>query len=149
MKRDFFTTSEIARISRHSRETVKRWLEKGEIKGHRVGAAGHWRVLPSDLASFLEQNSIPFPDPGETGYALNGLTDRNRLPPFCWEFFRGLMSDHVQSNGKCEECLVYKTKSLNCRTLRREISHKKIFCSHSCEECHYYRFVQREIGGQT
>jgi excisionase family DNA binding protein len=146
MKKDTFTTSDIARISRHSRETVKRWLEKGEIKGYRVGPAGHWRVLPNDLASFLEQNNIPFPDPGETGYELNGPAGMNRVPPFCWEFFRGSMSDHVRSNGRCEDCLVYKTKSLNCRTLRKEIGHKKIFCSHSCEECRYYRFLQRETG---
>ncbi len=149
MKKDSFTTSEIARFCHHSRETVKRWLEKGEIKGYRVGPAGHWRVLPNDLASFLERHGIPFPDLGETGHTLSGLTDTKRLPPFCWEFFRGSMIDHVRSNGTCEDCLVYKTKSLNCRTLRKEIGHKKIFCSHSCEECDYYRLVQGETGDPT
>ena len=137
MKNDAFTTSEIARICNHSRETVKRWLEKGEITGYRVGTSGHWRVLPKDLASFLRRNNIPFPGPAETGDVLKELSDRKGLPPFCWEFFKNSMTDHVRSNGKCKDCLVYKTKSLNCRALREEIGHKKIHCAHSCEECEY------------
>lgn len=132
MTKASFTTSEIARISHHSRETVKRWLEKGEIKGYRVGASGHWRVLQKDLDAFLKRNRIPFPDPSETG----------SLSPFCWEFFKNSMHDHVRSNPSCVDCLVYKTKSLNCRTLREEIGHKKIHCGHSCDACEYYRFLQ-------
>jgi len=146
MKKSAFTTSDIAHICDHSRETVKRWLEKGEITGYRVGTSGHWRVLPKDLAAFLERNSIPFPDPAETGYDLKGLTGSDALPPFCWEFFKNSMSDHVRSNATCWDCMVYKTKSLNCRALREEIGHKKIFCGHSCEECNYFRFLQMEVG---
>ncbi len=142
MKKDAFTTSDIARICHHSRETVKRWVEKGELKGYRVGASGHWRVLPQDLASFLKRNRIPFPDPSETGLELNGPYSTEALPPFCWEFFRDFMDAHVRSNGRCEDCMVYKTKSLNCRALREEIGHKKIFCGYSCDECDYFRFLQ-------
>jgi excisionase family DNA binding protein len=131
MQKASFTTSEIARICHHSRETVKRWLEKGELNGYRVGASGHWRVLQKDLAAFLERNHIPFPDPSETGDL-----------PFCWEFFRTSMRDHIRSNASCVDCLVYKTKSLNCRALREEIGHKKIRCAHSCDACQYYRFRQ-------
>jgi len=149
MKKDAFTTSDIALISHHSRETVKRWLEEGKIKGYRVGASGHWRVLPKDLAFFLRRNRIPFPDPAETGYDLKGLTGIDGPPSFCWEFFANSMRDHVRSNGRCEDCLVYKTKSLNCHALREEIGHKKIFCGYSCEECDYFRFLQGEIIDQT
>jgi excisionase family DNA binding protein len=149
MKKRAFTTSDIAQICHHSRETVKRWLEKGEIKGYRVGTSGHWRVLPKDLASFLKNNNIPFPDAAETGFDLRELTGTEDLPTFCWEFFKNSMSDHVRSNGSCEDCLVYKTKSLNCYALRREIGHKKIFCGYSCEDCGYFHFQQREIVPQT
>ena len=149
MKKDAFTTSDIALISHHSRETVKRWLEKGEIKGYRVGPSGHWRVLPKDLASFLRKNSIPFPEPAEIGYDLKSLIEIDVTPPFCWEFLRNKMSNHLRSNKRCEDCMVYKTKSLNCRVLREEVGHKKIFCGHSCEECDYLRFLQRKIGDQT
>lgn len=149
MQKRAFTTSDIARICYHSRETVKRWLEKGEIKGYRVGTSGHWRVLPKDLASFLKNYSIPFPDPAEIGFNLKDLIGTEDLPTFCWEFFKNSMSDHVRSNGRCEDCLVYKTKSLNCYALRKEIGHKKIFCGHSCEDCDYFHFQQREIVPQT
>jgi excisionase family DNA binding protein len=142
MKKDSFTTSEIARICHHSRETVKRWLEKGEINGYRVGTSGHWRILPKDLAAFLKRNHIPFPNPSETGSLLRDLTETDEVPPFCWEFFKNSMSDHVRSNASCDHCLVYKTKSLKCHALREEIGHKKIHCGHSCDACDYYRFLQ-------
>lgn len=144
MKKDAFTTSDIARICHHTRETVKRWLEKGEIKGYRVGTSGHWRVLPQDLASFLKRNSIPFPDAAEIGLDPTGPNRTHPLPPFCWEFLENSIQDHVRTNGRCEACMVYKTKSLNCSALREEIGHKKIFCGHSCEACDYFRFLQRE-----
>jgi excisionase family DNA binding protein len=144
MKKRAFTTSDIARICHHSRETVKRWLEKGEIKGYRVGTSGHWRVLPKDLVSFLNNYHIPFPDPAETDLNPTDMTGTADLPLFCWEFFKNSMGDHVRLNGRCEDCLVYKTKSLNCHALRKEIGHKKIFCGHSCEDCAYFRFQQRE-----
>jgi excisionase family DNA binding protein len=142
MTKTSFTTSDIAQICHHSRETVKRWLEKGEINGYRVGASGHWRVLPKDLAAFLKRNHIPIPDPTETAFLLRDLAEPGDLPPFCWKFFRTSMSDHVRSNASCDDCLVYKAKSLDCRVLREEIGHKKIHCGHSCDACEYYRFLQ-------
>lgn len=76
MEKGTYTTSDIAQICHYSRETVKRWLEKGEIKGYRVGKRGHWRVLPRDVAFFLKRKNIPFPDPAETGIDLKNLIDR-------------------------------------------------------------------------
>jgi len=149
MQKDAFSTSDIARICHHSRETVKRWLEKGEIKGYRVGTSGHWRVLPKDLASFLNNYNIPFPDPSETGLSLKDITGTDTFPTFCWEFFKDSMTDHTRTNGRCEDCMVYKTKSLNCHALRKEIGHKKIFCGHSCKNCDYFHFQQREIAPKT
>ena len=73
MEKEAYTTSDIAQICHHSRETVKRWLERGDIKGYRVGKRGHWRVLPRDLAFFLKSNNIPFPDPAKTGIDLEAL----------------------------------------------------------------------------
>jgi excisionase family DNA binding protein len=149
MEKRALTTTDIAQICHHSRETVKRWLEKGQIKGYRVGTAGHWRVLPKNLVSFLKNNNIPFPDPGETGIDLKVMTGAEAFPLFCWEFFKTSMRDHVRSNGRCGDCMVYKTKSLNCRALREEIGHKKIFCGHSCEDCDYFHFQQSETAPRT
>jgi len=81
MKRITFTTADIAQICGHSRETIKRWLEKGEIKGYHVGVSGHWRVLAEDLALFLKDNNIPFPGPREVGVNLKALIDIQSTSP--------------------------------------------------------------------
>ena len=143
MKKKAFSTSDIARICHHSRETIKRWLEKGEIKGYRVGTSGHWRVLPKDLRFFLEKNSIPFPDPEETGINLKDKAGTGALPIFCWQFFRNSTTDHVRSNGSCKDCMAYRIKALKCHFLRKEIGHEKVICSHSCADCDYLHFQQR------
>ncbi len=145
MEKKAFTTSDIAGISHHTRETVKRWLEKGEIKGYRVGTSGHWRVLSKDLAVFLTNNKIPFPKPEEIGVDLKCLTEPEGLPTCCWEFFLNKMTDHIRPDASCEDCLVYKVKSIKCYALRKEVSHKEICCGHSCEDCAYFHFQQNEM----
>ena len=127
MGKKAFTTSDIAGISHHTRETVKRWLEKGEIKGYRVGTSGHWRVLSKDLAVFLKNNNIPFPKPEEIGIDLKCLADTEVLPTCCWEFFLNKMTDHIRPDATCEDCLFYKVKSINCCALRKEVGHQAIY----------------------
>lgn len=143
MKRITFTTSDIATICSHTRETVKRWLEKGEIKGYRVGDSGHWRVLAEDLALFLKDNNIPFPEPREVGVDLKALLGTQNMPSFCWEFYKDKMDNHIRSEARCEDCLIYKTRSINCYALRKEVGHKKILCRYSCEDCAYFHFLQK------
>jgi len=145
MKKTAFTTSDIAGICHHSGKTVSRWLEKGEINGYRVGASGHWRVLPKDLALFLKNNNITFPQPAEIGIDLKSLMDIENKPTFCWEFHKNEMNDHIHSDQTCDDCLVYKVRSNNCYVLRKKVGHKDILCSHSCEDCAYFHFHQKEI----
>ena len=145
MKKRACTTSEIAKMCHHSRETVKRWLEKEEIKGYRVGTSGHWRVLSKDLAVFLQQNNIPFPEPGEIGIDLMAFADCENQTTFCWEFYKHEISDHVRPDQRCEDCLVCKVKSINCYALREEVGHKKIYCKHSCADCTYFHFLRKEL----
>jgi excisionase family DNA binding protein len=149
MKKRAFTTSDIAPICHHSRETIKRWLENGTIKGYRVGAHGHWRVLAEDLALFLKNNNIPFPAPEEIGIDLKALTGIGTLPTFCWEFFKNKKIDHVCSDAQCEDCLVYKARCIKCYDLRKEIGHKKIRCDISCDDCAYFHFQQKVIEPET
>jgi excisionase family DNA binding protein len=145
MKKQAFTTSQIAKICHHSRETVKRWLEKGDLKGYRVGTSGHWRVLPKDLAIFLKHNHIPFPDPLKVGIDLAAEADEAQRPTFCWEFHKNKIGEHLRSEGSCEKCLVYRVKSINCYALRKEVGHQKIHCAHSCETCAYLHFHREKI----
>lgn len=144
VKKTAFTTSQIAKICHVSRDTAKRWVEKGIIKGYRVGTSGHWRVLPDDLAFFLKANNIPFPDPKETGIDLKKLGNSENLATFCWEFHKK-RNDHVRREEMCEDCLVYKVRSIKCYALREEGEHKRIHCNHSCDTCAYFRFLKQEV----
>jgi len=145
MKKKSYTTADTARLCHHSRETVKRWLERGIIKGYRIGTSGHWRVLPEDLARFLKENNIPFPESGEAGIDLKALSDRRHPVTFCWEFNRNRKAHHIRPGLDCKDCLVYRAKSINCYALRGEVRHKKIYCKHSCEDCAYLHFQKEEI----
>lgn len=140
-----FTTSDISRICSHSRETVKRWLERGQIKGYRVGTSGHWRVLSKDLALFLKNNNIPFPEPAEIGIDLEALSKTSSMTTFCWEFFKNEIENHIRPRTICDNCLVFKAKSINCYALRQEIGHENIYCRYSCHACAYFRFQQKEV----
>jgi excisionase family DNA binding protein len=144
MAKKAFTTSDIARICRVSRDTIKRLLEKGIIRGYRVGASGHWRVLPKDLALFMKNNNIPFPEPEEIGIDLKALKDIENAPIFCWEFNKDKIHDHIRPEGSCEDCLVYRVRSINCHALREEVGHKKIYCIGACDNCDYFRFQVNE-----
>ena len=145
MKKSAFTTSDVARICHVTGETVKRWLGEGKIKGYRVGTAGHWRILPKDLAFFLRRNNIPFPEREETGIDLGALNTSEDSPTFCWEFYKNNIDTHVRPEGNCEDCLVYRVKSINCYALREEVGHKGIYCDHSCEDCGYFHLVKRKM----
>ena len=140
-----FTTSDVAKICHVTGETVKKWLNEGKIKGYRVGTVGHWRILPKDLALFLKRYNIPFPEPGEIDIELEAsISDRNSLT-FCWEFYKNNADDHIRPDGACDDCLVYKVKSINCYALREEVGHKKIYCDHSCDDCAYFHLQREEV----
>ena len=140
-----FTTFDVGKICHVTGETVKKWIDEGKIKGYRVGTAGHWRILPKDLALFLKSYNIPFPEPEEIGIDLKAFINGRNSPTFCWEFYRDKMNDHVRPKGNCEDCLIYRVKCINCYALREEVGHKKIYCNHSCDHCAYFHFQRKEI----
>ncbi|MBW2038364.1 MAG: helix-turn-helix domain-containing protein [Deltaproteobacteria bacterium] len=135
----------MAKLCHHSRETVKRWLQQDKLKGYRIGKTGHWRILPKDLVAFLRKNRIPFPDPQETGVDLSVYDHTDETTAFCWEFYGTTIDTHVRPGLSCEQCLVYKTKALNCYALREEVGHQKINCTVPCEECDYFRFNRKRL----
>lgn len=53
---EFYTTSEIAEKLKVSRVAVLRWLNTGELKGHRIGTR-LWRVELSDFEAFVDKTS--------------------------------------------------------------------------------------------
>ena len=50
------TTEDIARMLNTTSVTVQRWLQKGEIKGYKVGTGrGHWRVNVEDFEEYMRE----------------------------------------------------------------------------------------------
>lgn len=59
---------------------------------------------------------------------------------WCWEFHQETgTSDH-----KCNECIVFLSGIKKCFILREETEHKKIFCKSDCNDCDYYKLVNRQ-----
>ncbi len=131
--KDFYTTCEIAKFCGVSRITVKNWLEKNTLPYFRT-AGGHRRVKRADLVSYLKNKNYPLDKFYE--YEDNFSSRKKRL--FCWEYF----SKHFTGahSNKCEECISYKARALNCFVLMTELKLQREMCNkESCKQCEYYQ----------
>ena len=55
---EFMTRAEVAKYLRVHPRTVDRWLQKGMLKGYKLGKGktALWRVPKGELKKFLEKN---------------------------------------------------------------------------------------------
>lgn len=147
--KDYFTTPEVAELTHVSSQTVKRWLEKKLLKGHRVGLSGHWRILLPDLAVFMNSHGIAFPSGTEVGFDLERICEDHERLPRCHEFFarnrEHVIPNHRGEKNPCEGCLVFRVGALACYALREEVDHRKLYCVKPCEECEYYGFIGERV----
>ena len=58
MDKDIYGASDIARICRTSRQTVNRWLNRGELQGYRPTRTSDWRITRKELFRFMKANNI-------------------------------------------------------------------------------------------
>ena len=54
MEEDFYTVQEAARILRTTERTVRRRLERGDLKGKRDPTSGRWRVEAHSVTAAME-----------------------------------------------------------------------------------------------
>jgi len=127
----YFTTNEIAKICKVTRQTVINWIRAGKLDAQST-PGGHRRVIREDLVKFIEKAGI---DP----FVVETYEETvKKRVPFCWEYHaRGFGSTY--SAHLCDRCLVKRTHALNCYLLAKEIDIARRFCLTSCEECRYYR----------
>ncbi len=59
MKKNSFTTGEVAKISSVTKRTVIKWIDSDKLKGYRIPGSSHRRVAKEDLATFLREHGIP------------------------------------------------------------------------------------------
>jgi excisionase family DNA binding protein len=138
-QKQILTTGDVASICRCSHDTVKRWLESGQLSGHRLPPQGQWRILPKDLLEFMERHGIPIDAEASALLGVAEPTSAEFL--YCWQFHK-FNDTHPAVEGKnCEDCLVFSTKAKDCFVLRKQASSEQILCQGPCEECDYYRYV--------
>lgn len=135
------TTGHIASICRCSHDTVKRWLETDQLRGHRLTPHGQWRVLPGDLLEFMERQGLPVEDEARAtlGLSEDSLPIKEYL--YCWEFHERNKTCPIVGDRNCQDCLVFKTKTKECFILRQHAGHQQVFCGGSCDECPYYQYI--------
>lgn len=46
----FYTIKDVAIVFRVSEKTIRRWIENGELRAHRLGR--QWRIADDDLRAF-------------------------------------------------------------------------------------------------
>jgi len=59
VKKDVFTSGEVAAICGVSADTVSRWFDLGQIEGYRLGAGGDRRIPYESLKKFMLSHGIP------------------------------------------------------------------------------------------
>lgn len=59
-RRDYYTTGEMARVLGCAQQTVSRWIDRGELKGHRLpGRPGERRCLKAVFRQHLIDHGVP------------------------------------------------------------------------------------------
>jgi len=121
------TTSQAARYCLVSPDTIVKWIKEKNLPAQRT-IGGQFRIFVDDLRQFMVRNEM-------STELLDAEVD---FRPYCWEHHRGSHSKASTSGAPCSECLVYRTKALNCFELRatnvdRDWAHR------NCKDCGYFR----------
>ena len=53
-----YTVSEVAERLGYTRETVRKWLDAGALRGHRFGKRSHWRITEENLREFKNRSGF-------------------------------------------------------------------------------------------
>lgn len=73
------TTGDVARLTATSIGTVHRWIDKGLLKGTRIGNASHYRIRPQDVIQLLTDYNIPVPVELEKLCQVNNCEQNERI----------------------------------------------------------------------
>jgi len=131
-ERQWLTTGEAAKLCAVERDTVLKWIKRGQMQAART-AGGHYRIDWQSLQEFLPENrsGIRSSSPGDVPL---------RRPLRCWEYFAA----REKLRDECEGCEAFKVGASRCFRLRNIAANcGKSFCTgpESCEDCSYYRRV--------
>ncbi len=133
--KDYFTTNDIARICRVTRQTVINWIKSERLQAQRT-PGHHRRIMRETLITFLENSGL---DPS---IVEDYEEEVQKRLPFCWEYHAIGFSSR-NSTHRCEDCLVKRAQALNCYLIADKTDIAEQFCQTSCKDCRYYnRYIR-------
>lgn len=59
MRKDIFTTGQVAQICKVAPRTVTKWFDSGKLKGYRIPGSRDRRIPASELLRFMKSHDIP------------------------------------------------------------------------------------------
>lgn len=130
LERQYYTTSQAARLLAVSPDTVLRWVRQGKISSYNT-PGGHSRIPREAVEQMLHSPQQPV-----------SRTEPPVLPyHYCWEFY----GDKGEIKPACRECVVYRSRARRCYEMRdipEQFGHLKLHCHSDCNACDYYEKVR-------
>ena len=120
------TTGQAARYCLVSPDTMVKWIKAENLPAQRT-IGGKFRILVDDLRRFMVRYEM-------STARLDAEVD---CRPYCWECAHGARRETSAPGAPCSECLVYRTKALNCFELRA-ISAERSWARADCRHCAYF-----------
>lgn len=120
LRKDYLTTTELAKLCGVSRFTVINWVNQGRIETMKT-IGGHFRIPVSEAISFYETFHT-----GNNGVISESLCH-------CWEYLQKPNCDR-----QCESCLLYGSRINYCFVVVREFGKEMIHCKGDCLNCDYF-----------
>ena len=131
LRKNYLTTTELARLCGVSRFTVINWVNQGKIRAMRT-MGKHYRIPVSEAIAFLETFR------NERKGAEAGLLCH------CWEYPREGGCDK-----NCGDCLIYGRKVDYCFAVVRQFGKGVIHCKGDCLNCSYFEQFFSSYGERT
>jgi len=137
-RKEYLTTTELAKFCGVSRFTILSWIDKGKISTIRTVGGKH-RIPVSEAISFLEtlqRKSSPKEKKVTTSGALG----------HCWEYLQ-----KTNCERECKNCLIYGREIDYCFVVVRQFGKGVIRCMGDCLSCGYFEkfFGSQSKSGNT
>lgn len=129
----FISTGKAAKLCGVTPDTILKWIKKGRFDVRKT-AGGHFRINEDSIKPYLTALRKESQTDQDTGFSGN-IT-------YCWEY----LAQEGDITASCRTCTVFKSKAERCYLLAgygKTIGFKGEYCTTSCMECEYFKYVQK------
>ena len=120
LRKDYLTTTELAKLCGVSRFTIINWVNRGKI-GTMKTVGGHCRIPVSEAISFYES------------FYKEKKDDISESLCHCWEY-----PQKANCDKECKNCLLFKSRINYCFVVVREFGKEVVHCEGDCLSCDYF-----------